>query len=215
MFKEILQGPKRTLVSDAIDEVLAMVQRAEQMFAASCGTLLDDRQAADLSRDDESINVGERMVRRLIFQHLMVNPQRDLPASLALLSIVHDVERLGDYAKSLAELNQWDELRRPGSRYGEACRELHGMIAPLFALASQAVRDSDADAARSLMQRHTEVKLRTDEMVTSAMADTGANRDTVLYSLAARYLRRVSAHLSNVASSVVNPLDQLAGKLAE
>jgi len=36
-----------------------------------------------------------------------------------------------------------------------------------------------------------------------------ADRGALLCAVASRYIRRVSAHLSNVASSVANPLDQL------
>jgi phosphate uptake regulator len=36
----------------------------------------------------------------------------------------------------------------------------------------------------------------------------------VPYALAARFLRRISAHLSNVASSVANPFDRVSGKEA-
>jgi hypothetical protein len=47
------------------------------------------------------------------------------------------------------------------------------------------------------------------------MEDEDAGRDAVLFTLTSRYLRRVSGHLSNVSSSVVNPLDQLAGRAAK
>lgn len=215
MFRRILQNQKPSLVHDAIDEVVKMIDRTEHMFSVSCGTLLEADEIIDLTKEDADINVGERIVRRLLFQHLMVNPEQDLPASFALLSIVHDVERIGDYAKSLIELQQSDVMRTPDSRYRVMCRELHGMIQPLFSLALKAVRDSDSNSARKLMERHLTVKQRTDEVLRQATEDNQADRDTVLYALAARYLRRVSGHLSNVASSVVNPLDQLAGGVAE
>jgi len=38
--------------------------------------------------------------------------------------------------------------------------------------------------------------------------------DAVPFVLAARFLRRTSAHLSNVAYSVVNPFDELPNKEA-
>ena len=215
MFKEIMQGQKRSLVHDAIEEVIQMIEKAESMFSISCDTLLNNKPTADITREDEDINTGERVVRRILFQHLMVNPSQDLPVSISVLSIVHDVERIGDYAKSLLELNQWGALCNPDSRYGEICRELQGMIKPLFGQAIQAMRDGDVDAARQLMQCHVEIKKRTDDFMRLAMEDSGADRDTVLHCLAARYLRRVSGHLSNVASSLVNPLDQLAATAAE
>ena len=44
--------------------------------------------------------------------------------------------------------------------------------------------------------------------------DDGQSNDAVPFALAARFLLRASAHLSNVASSVVNPFDKLSGKEA-
>ena len=214
MFRNLL-GQKRTLVHDAIDEVIKMLERAEGMFGVACGKLLEEGGDVDIGQSDEDINVGERMVRRMVFQHIMVNPQQDLPAGLSLISIVHDVERIGDYAKSLLELNQWLNLCAAEGRYATMCRDIHGQIMPFFGLTLRALRDSDPDAAREVMKKHLDVKKRTDEVVKVAMEDEDAGRDAVLFTLTSRYLRRVSGHLSNVSSSVVNPLDQLAGRAAK
>ena len=213
MFKDLL-GKNRTLVHDATDEVVAMLERAKSMFSAVCGTLLDHKAQTDISRSDEDINVGERMVRRMVFQHIMVNPQQDLPASLSLISIVHDIERIGDYAKSLLELSEWMDMCSSEGKYAQMCRDIHAMIMPFFDESLQALRDADAEAARRVMERHLEVKERTDAVIKAAMEDSEAGRDAVMFTLTSRYLRRVSGHLSNVCSSVVNPLDQLAGRVA-
>jgi Na+/phosphate symporter len=145
----------------------------------------------------------------MIFEHLALNPSQDLPASLALISVVHDVERIGDYCKSLIEIGQWSHVCSSDSRYGEMCRNLFTSITPLFPQALEALRESDADLARQVMRQHEEIKAQTDQVFAVAMEDEEANRDTLLHALGARLLRRVSAHLSNVASSVANPLDRL------
>lgn len=210
MFKEIVEANKRTaLLVDAFEEIVQMVERAERMYDAACTALMSDQQReVNISAEDRAINEGERMVRRLVTQHLTVNPQQDLPASLALFSIVHDVERIGDYAKSLSELCQW-QSSTDGAETG---RQIHEKIAPLFALLIQALRNEDADAARQVMRIHEEVKADSDTFVTAAFQDEQSNRHTVVQVIAVRFLRRISAHLSNVASSVVNPLDRIGGK---
>lgn len=216
MFREIIDSHRRTtLVYEALQEVLNMLERAEKMFGVVCSTLLTQEEAvADIDREDRDINEGEHLVRRLILEHLVINPDRDLPASLALISIVHDVERLGDYAKNLVELNQWADLCSGEGKYADLCREIHGMIAPLYGQAAEALRESDAEVARQVMRRHVEVKQRTDEFVVAVMEDAETKREAVLYALASRFLRRTSAHLSNIASSVANPLDKVTGKEA-
>ena len=89
------------------------------------------------------------------------------------------------------------------------------MIRPLFPQVLEALREADAELGRKVMRRHEEIRTRTDQVLTAAMEDAGADRETLLYTLASRHLRRVSAHLSNVVSSVVNPLDRLGGKEAK
>ena len=65
------------------------------------------------------------------------------------------------------------------------------------------------------MRTHEEVKIACDTFVTGAFQDEASNRHTVVQVMAVRFLRRISAHLSNVASSVVNPLDRIGGKEQE
>jgi len=213
MFKSILQSRKRSvLVRDALNEVVAMVERAEGMFGTACGALLQEAGPVgdQVAREDKEIHVGERLARRFIVEHLVTNPQQDLPSSVAILSIVHDVERLGDYCKSLVELSRWDSLRSAGSQYAGMCGEIHGMIQPLFGQTLAALREDDAELAQEVMRRHKEVKARTGALFAAAMDDSEANRETIMYVMASQYLRRASAHLSNIASSVANPLDQVA-----
>ena len=213
MFKQIVETNKRTsLIVDAFEEVTHMVERAERMFDAACTAFMGDQERdVDISAEDRAINEGERMIRRLVTQHLTINPKQDLPASLALFSIVHDVERIGDYAKSLSELCQWQSH----SEGSDTAYQLHEKIAPLFAQLLQALRDEDVDAARQVMRTHEEVKIASDTFVTGAFQDEASNRHTVVQVMAVRFLRRISAHLSNVASSVVNPLDRIGGKEQE
>ena len=213
MFKEIVQANKRTaLLVDAFEEVIQMVERTERMFDDACTAFMSDQERdVDISAEDRAINDGERMIRRLVTQHLTINPKQDLPASLALFSIVHDVERIGDYAKSLSELCQWQS----DSEGSDAGRQLHEKITPLFGQLLQALRDEDVDAARQVLRTHEEVKIASDTFVTGAFQDEASNRHTVVQVMAVRFLRRSSAHLSNVASSVVNPLDRIGGKEQE
>lgn len=214
MFKGILNSQKRTtLLYDAIQEVLEMLERAERMYELACtGLLTPEPDATNIEREDRDINASERIVRRMVFEHLVLNPKQDLPTSLSLLSVVHDIERIGDYAKSLMELSRWSNLADTSPVYMEGCKTLHRTIAPLFAQVLQAMRESDVDKARQVMRQHEEIKKQSDALVEKIVQGDGPNRAAVPHALAARFLRRISAHLSNVASSVANPFDRVSGK---
>lgn len=214
MFENIIKSRKRTaLLYDAIEEVIAMIERAEHIFSIAWESILSGESTTiDVKQEDQNINLGERLVRRYILQHLALNPDQDLPTSLALLSVVHDVERVGDYAKNLIELNQWSMLVEKDNEYAQQCRELHQIISPCFGQILEALRHSNTDLARQVMRHHEVIKQRTDTLLENIMATEGNKREAVLYTLISRYLRRTSAHLSNIASSIVNPFDQISGK---
>ena len=72
-----------------------------------------------------------------------------------------------------------------------------------------AFRDADERKAREVMKRHAEIKRKTDDLLASMVSDPAAGRGTVALAVASRYYRRISAHASNVASALVNPLDQV------
>ncbi len=214
MFKEIIGSQKRTtLLYDAIQEVLQMLERAERIYELACtGLLTPQPDAVNIEREDRDINASERLVRRMVFEHLVINPKQDLPASLSLLSIVHDIERIGDYGKSLMELSHWSKADGNSSPYTEECKSLHRAIAPLFAHVLEALRESDIDRARQAMRQHEEIKKQSDALLEKIIQGDRPNGEAVPSALAARFLRRISAHLSNVASSIANPFDRVSGK---
>ncbi|MDP6038779.1 MAG: hypothetical protein QGG64_09530, partial [Candidatus Latescibacteria bacterium] len=182
----------------------------KSMFASSSNTFLTgETPDIDLSKADKDINLGERLVRRLVIEHLTLNPQQDLPASLALISIIHDVERIGDYTKSLEELSNLRPPIMPNGSYADMCRDIQADITPLFEMTLVALRESDVDTAKTVMQNHRAIKKQTDDLLQTAMKDENIQKDTLFYSVGSRFLRRISAHLSNIASSIPNAFDQL------
>mgnify|MGYP003338652893 CR=1 FL=1 len=200
MFKEIMETDKRTtLLYDAINEVLGMLGRAERMFDLACSSLLDNADnSAEVQREDRDINTSERIVRRMVFEHLTLNPEQDLPTSLSLLGIVHDIERSGDYAKSLIELSEWADLDPSASTYAETCRALQSAIAPLFSQVTEALRDSNTDLARGVMRQHEEIKEQSSALIEQLIKDDGRGNDTVPFALAARFLRRIKIGRAHV-----------------
>ena len=82
-----------------------MLRRSQEMLDLALAALLDNRPLeVDLDAMDDAVDEGERMVRRSVLEHLAVNPQQDLVASLVLASMVQDAERVGDFGRGIAEL---------------------------------------------------------------------------------------------------------------
>jgi len=210
MFERLFPAAGRSkLIDSAFADVSKMLRQSARMLDLAMGALLEGRSlAVDLDDLDDVVDEGERMVRRSVLEHLSFNPQQDLVASLVLVSMVQDAERVGDFARGIAELVPLAKSERTGpfaDELGEAARRLR----PLFALCEEAFVEDDPDKARRVLQVYTDLKPELLDY-TRRVAESHLGADmAVVYSGAARSLRRVGAHLANIASSVVQPYDRI------
>ena len=91
-------GGKSNLVDAAFKDVSRMMEQSAKMLDHSLAALLDNEPLeVNLDHMDDVVDEGERIVRRTILAHLSVNPRQDLVASLVLVSMVQDAERIGDF----------------------------------------------------------------------------------------------------------------------
>ncbi len=202
------QSPSR-LIEGACRDVSTMLQQAGTMFDHALAALLDNQPLrVDLEDLDDVVDEGERMVRRSVLEHLSVDPQHDLLASLLLVSMVQDAERIGDFARGLAELVPLARRPREGE-YNERLRRIAAELRPLFAATQSAFRGEDPDQARSVMATAQRQK-RELLAYTADVAQSDLSADmAVVYSGAARILRRIGSHLSNICSTVNRPYDRI------
>ena len=208
---ERLFGSKEgsALVKAAFEDISTMMQQSAKMLDLALSALLDNVEIdADLDDMDDVVDDGERMVRRTILEHLSINPQQDLVASLILVSMVQDAERIGDFARGLAELVSLAKSPREG-RFRNDLDAYAERIRPLFGVCEEAFREDDAELARQVVVSHSEVKADLLSFTTS-VADSDLSADmAIVYASSAQVLRRISAHLCNIASTVVQPFDRI------
>jgi Na+/phosphate symporter len=210
MFQRLFgSDSKSKLVEAAFQDVTTMFRQSEKMLDLSLGALLDNEQLqVDLDDMDDVVDEGERMVRRTILEHLSVNPRQDLVASLILVSTVQDAERIGDFARGLGELVSLAGSPREGW-FADELRALTDRLTPMFDVCERAFRDDDVEEARRVVATHTELKQAFKDY-TEKVAKSDLSADmAIVYASAARILRRISAHLSNIASTVVQPYDRI------
>jgi phosphate uptake regulator len=210
MLKQLFR-PSRpsTLIEAAFRDVTTMLQQAGRMLDLSLAILLDNQEPkVDLERMDDVIDEAERMVRRSILEHLNVSPRQDLVASLILSSIVQEAERIGDLARGLAEIAALAKKPR-GGPFADELRALAVRVRPLFEQSEKAFREDDSEMSRELMVTHRELKAELNRYVRE-IADSDLTADMALaYGTSARMLRRISSHLSNIVSTVIQPFDRI------
>ena len=210
MFKNLFgpSGPS-TLLEVALDDVSEMLATSRRMLELSLEALLDHRPLeTDLDAMDDSVDEGERMVRRSVLEHLSFKPQQDLVFSLVLVSLVQDAERTGDFALGIAELLELTDQPLEGS-FRDELAEIADRIFPLFEACEQAFREGDLEESKAVIARAAEVRRSLHELTRRVAASDLTADLAVVYSGAARSLRRVAAHLSNIVSSVSQPYDRI------
>lgn len=210
MFERLFGSEKGSrLVEAAFEDVSRMLDQSEKMLDYSLSALLDNqRLEVDLEELDDVVDESERMVRRTILQHLSVNPQQDLVASLILVSMVQDAERIGDFARGLAELVELAGAPREGE-FADKLKTLASRVRPLFDTCEQAFREDDTEKATLVITEHAQLKPALVDYTKEVAASELSADMAIVYASAARILRRISAHLSNIASTVVQPYDRI------
>jgi phosphate transport system protein len=166
----------------------------------------------DLSMKDKDIEVNkyEREVRRMVFNHLAVHGTADLPSGLALISIIIDIERLGDYAKNMLELAYDHPGKLHGGKFEEEFVRIEIAVEENFIQTKKCFEQGKADMALELLEKYAWVNDVCDDLVRAMVkADDPDIRpgDAVALALYTRWLKRINSHLRNITTSVVNPFD--------
>jgi phosphate transport system protein len=141
-----------------------------------------------------------------------VSRDADLQASLVLVSIVIDIERIGDLTKNIVDL----ALQHPGKlacgSFENDMRKIETTVRTMFALLIEALPAADVAKAKEVMSEHWWIGRRADEILNALIARSDKElvcNEAVSTALYVRFLKRISAHLMNIASSVVNPFDRI------
>ena len=210
MWKEIVtlfrsQGP----LQEAYDEAILMLKASHNMFDYSVTQLhAEGALETDIYKRDQQLNRYERSVRRKIVTHMSVSAKPDVNLGLVLTAIVIDIERIGDYTKNIVELASVVPRSFDGLELDGEVAEIEKSMARMFDDIVPALEGPDVAKARGIIGSHTIIASRVDDQVRALCAGealSGRSGHAVTAALYLRYLKRVSAHLKNVATSVVNP----------
>ncbi|UCD24679.1 MAG: hypothetical protein JSW51_01825 [Gemmatimonadota bacterium] len=161
-------------------------------------------------KQDVQVNKLERRIRKQVIAHLSLSgTAADLPYCLLLMSLVKDVERLGDYAKNLTEVVDFYKAPLPDDEIVAELHEIRDGVETAFAATAEVFEKSDMDRAVALIQEGKSLARRCDILIESiARSDHNASTTTAVV-LGARFYKRIGGHVLNVLSSVVMPLHKL------
>ena len=204
------------LLDTAFNTTIKMLEFDNKMYLASKETLREKDNAElsfDIRKTDRKINKYEREVRRNVLTHLSIAGTQNIVPGLVLISIVIDVERIGDYTKNIADLASKHKVRLSGGKYEKNLKKMEDIIENNFIVVLEVLKSQDKKTARKIMQVEEEVSKIADSIVSNLILNKDKNlntSDSVALAMYARYLKRINAHLTNIASAIVNPFPRIS-----
>ncbi len=217
MFKQIFDIFKSdSLYEQALLECHEMLDIDLRMYKESIKSLRKS-DSADIKIDiyamDKKINEFERDVRRKVMTHLAVGGKEDIGSGLVLVSVVIDIERIGDYTKNIYDLAVNHPKRLNAGSIEDRLHDVETISFNLFAESIEAFKNQDIDKARDLMGEYkqnlsSQCDAITNDIIMGKISDLdrGTAASVALYS---RYLKRIAAHSRNLISSIVNPFERI------
>ena len=217
MFKQIFGIFKSdSLYDQALSECHEMLDIDLTMFKASIHSLRKSDSAEidiDIYKMDKKINEFERDVRRKVMTHLAIGGKEDIGSGLVLVSVVIDIERIGDYTKNIYDLAVNHPKRLNGGSVEDRLSKIEKRSFKLFEDSIDAFKNQDITKASNLMETYKEnISSQSDAVTNDIISgkiddiEIGTASAVGLY---ARYLKRISAHSRNLISSIVNPFERI------
>jgi phosphate uptake regulator len=214
MIREIIDAWKgKAEMEDIIDEFLDMVSKAQGMYDLVIHAVVEkgsvDHIKDDINRMDKELNHLERSIRRKIVHHLSMRAHADVAASLVMMSVVKDMERIGDYIKNALQAFTTVDMQLEHGRYMTPFLDMMKTIEDMFGQLRKAFRRSDPKLAKDIISKSTVLNGKCDLLLTQLIKDELPTDKAVIYTLLSRYTKRISSHLRNVATSIVMPVDRI------
>lgn len=216
MLKEWLAIFKKDILMDrAYQRSYLMLDLTREMFSKAKESLrhLENNEVdIDIYDKDSEINKYEREVRRNVFNHLAVSGAAKLPSGLALISIIIDIERIGDYTKNIVELALNHPGRLHGGKFEKDLRRVEEGLEDNFVKTRDCFESCDETKALRLLEEYKWVNPICDKILIGLIKEEDQKiqpGDAVSLAMYFRWLKRINSHLRNITTSVVNPFDRI------
>ncbi|MEJ2053272.1 MAG: PhoU domain-containing protein [Calditrichaceae bacterium] len=220
MWQELVKIWKAdNLLKQAWNTSYEMIEITHEMFLESMKALRQqehDKVNKEIRAKDKKINKYEREVRRDVLTHLAVQGAKDVPAGLVLITIIIDIERIGDYTKNIVELVDARAETLSAGEYEENLTKVEDSIKHVFQQTIICLRESKQEEAVQLLFDYKWVNIECDRNLMEIIKNKETGLDSgnaAALAIYFRYLKRIHSHLRNILTSVVNPFDRIGYKV--
>jgi phosphate uptake regulator len=206
------------LLDEAWKQSFQMLEITQEMFLEAVRVLRETKNTdvdEEIRKKDKTINKFEREVRKKVMTHLSLRAPSGLPEGMVLISIVVDMERLGDYTKNIVELALYHEDILEGGLLEDELKKVEEAVKDNFEQTKKCVVSSDTETAVVLLKEYKWVNRLCDEALKKLVLeeDKGITPgQAAALALYFRWLKRINSHLRNITTSVVNPFHRIGFK---
>ncbi len=202
-----------TLIKRALDEFVTMIGNCEYLYNEAWRVLSTQEKIEKIPQNfydrDIEVNHQEKEIRRLLFEHLSIRPKHDISGSLALMSLVKDAERIGDYSKNIFEAGILYKGTVKGIKFFNRIETTQKNIAANFPMLKEAFKKSDEKLAKQILNNYPTIKRECDKILYALFDEELSPKEAVVTAMLSRYFKRINSHVSNIASGIVYPLNEI------
>jgi len=199
--QQLAEIKKRLLSMGALSEEL--IGLSVQALKEQDAELAEKEIASDKQIDREYVNIEKKIMRTIAMQAPVAG---DLRLLLTALKNATDIERLGDYAKDIAEI----ALKHKDEAYITKLINIPRMneiALEMIQISLESFENEDAEMARKVHPMDDEVDAlydRTFRLLTTYILENPKNISQAFsLMLAARHLERVADHALNIANRTI------------
>ena len=197
-----------------------MLHLSHEMFTDSVNALRSgekNKVIKSIKLRDEEINQYHRDIRKKVVTYYSVSKDvTNINSGLVLINMVVDIERVGDYTKNILDLAKYYPKKLRSEKVSEDLRIIEQAVIERFQNTVKAVEEMDEIAAKELIKSYrSDLGKLSDNLVASSISgDLKIGEEHMASSMVlyARYLKRIGAHLKNITSVVINPLESIGYK---
>lgn len=214
MLKELMTIWRRQGLMTKVVEAFGQMLRDDAFvfthaWDALAGKYQLEEIAESIHEKDKAVNHQERTIRKMLVEHLSMNPGPDIPGCLAIMSLVKDAERIGDYSKNIFDLAVVLKGRAKDLKYFERLSAIQVKLRGQLEQLDGAFQRGDEQISQRILGEYAAIKTDCTQVLEELFTGTLPARDAVATALLSRFLKRVNSHISNIASGLVYPIDEI------
>lgn len=202
-----------SMMKDVIEQLAGMVTDAQYVYnhawEVCTGQAVAEKTEKPVRKHDKAVNRGERQIRRMLVQHLSINPGQDVAGCLAVMIMAKDVERVGDHGRNIFGVGARLPAPVTGFKLFDRMKEVQKQVGAQFPKLERAILESDEETAHDVLACYQDCKVLTKGLQEALLETEMVGAEAVASTLLSRFFTRINAHIGNAASGVIFPLENI------